>query len=352
MNPPRSIARFVALGLCLTLASCSEADLIRQYTVAKPTPPAADPDSSSNERAGVGWFFKLTGPDKTVAGLAEPFAKLVGSVRFNADGQPEWKLPDGWTERREQGIRFATLTIPGDQPVEATVIPLPTEDPTSPAYLKDNYNRWRGQLALPPRDEADWQHTAEAAGELSQIESGGRTITIVNLTGKTEKEGEARMLAALVPSSAPPRSAAPRPPAIGATADSLPFTFALPEGWRQQPAGQFQIAKFVAGDEKQPLTVSVSSAGGDLAANVNRWRGQVQLAPIEPAEIEAAAKLITVAGSEGKLFTIDGATDSILGVILPRGGTSWFFKALGPTSVAQEERERFEAFVKSIQFRE
>lgn len=341
------------MAACVALSSCSAEDPIRQYTVAKPPAPSATAETPAP--MGLAWFFKVTGPEAAVSALVEPFARLVGSVKFDAEGRPEWALPEGWSERRDQGIRYATLTVPGDKPLEVTVIPLPAPDPTSASYLQENYNRWRGQIGLAPLDGADWRKDAESAGELSQIDAGGRTITVVNLKGTSEKEGEVRMLAALVPASTAPPSPTSPPvasrPAEAPPADDLPFTFTLPDGWQRQPAGQFQTAKFITGDTADPLVISVSLAGGDLAANVNRWREQVQLSPIEPAEIDAAASPITVAGISGKLFAIEGPTDAILGVIVPRESSSWFFKAMGPKAVAQEQRERFEAFVKSIQFR-
>jgi hypothetical protein len=343
--------RLLIVASLVALSACAESDPIRQYTVVKAVA-SSEGESGGQavpDRSGVAWFFKVLGPRDAVEKLVEPFGKLVSSVRFK-DGLPEWTVPEGWEERRESGIRFATLTIPGEPPLEATVIPLPATDPASPVYLRDNLNRWRDQVGLPPVQGDDWMSAAGSAGELSQVEVDGRTVSIMNLAGKTEKDGDARMLVALVPSSSEPSASATSPPAASLTEAPLPFTFRLPEGWEQQPAGQFQLAKFTAGSP--PLTISVSTAGGDLAANVNRWRGQVALASVSAEEIEASAKPIMVDGAEGKLFAIEGETESILGVVLPRGGTTWFFKAMGPTATTQAEKDRFESFLQSIDFRD
>ena len=62
------------------------------------------------------------------------------------------------------------------------------------------------------------------------------------------------------------------------------FFYTLPEGWAQLPPGPFQKATFgLAGQEssESPFTVSVSVATGSLEDNINRWRGQMQVAPID-----------------------------------------------------------------------
>ncbi len=72
------------------------------------------------------------------------------------------------------------------------------------------------------------------------------------------------------------RPAAPATPQLRLT---------LPAGWKESPPSEFRVASFrVRGkDAREDADVSVvplpGDAGGDLA-NVNRWRGQVDLAPV------------------------------------------------------------------------
>ncbi len=55
----------------------------------------------------------------------------------------------------------------------------------------------------------------------------------------------------------------------------------VPAGWQEVSGGQFLVAKFnLTGDNGATAAVNVSSSNGDgggLAANVNRWRGQLGL---------------------------------------------------------------------------
>jgi len=61
-----------------------------------------------------------------------------------------WTLPAGWEEVPGNGMRLATWVPPGGVKAEATVVALPGD---SGGEL-ENANRWRGQIGLPPTDEA------------------------------------------------------------------------------------------------------------------------------------------------------------------------------------------------------
>ncbi|MBX3441370.1 MAG: hypothetical protein KF774_03100 [Planctomyces sp.] len=362
----RPLLLALVVGTC---ASCSDSDSIRQYKVPRQAAETEGAAPAANQ-AGVAWFFKVTGPNDEVLKLVQPFGQFVSSVRFSPAGQPEWTLPSGWQERKEQGLRYATLKLPTTPPLDATVIPLPADDPTSTEYLKENFVRWRGQLGLPGVTGSDWMSAARSAGELEQFERDGRPATIVNLTGRTAEYGESRMLAALIPApsaagtsrSSPPRTppstarapeSSNRSAAASAGASSTgtpPVTYSVPEGWRERPAGTFQFATFEAGPESAPLKISLATAGGDLLGNVNRWRGQVGLPPFTPAELESARQTLPVGDASADYFVLEGESDAILGAVQVRGGSTWFFKAWGPRELASAERERFEAFLQSLSF--
>lgn len=61
-----------------------------------------------------------------------------------------WTLPPGWKELSGSGMRLATFVPPGGLKTEGTVVALPGDSGGELA----NVNRWRGQIALPPTDEA------------------------------------------------------------------------------------------------------------------------------------------------------------------------------------------------------
>ena len=119
-----------------------------------------------------------------------------------------WTLPKGWNEKREGGMRYATLTPPVTGRIDGSVVVLP-----GPAGGElSNVNRWRSQIGLEPIDEAALARARRAlksqAGTLSVydftsdgtkksrvvaglFEAGGSTW-FVKLTGDAEAVASAR----------------------------------------------------------------------------------------------------------------------------------------------------------------
>lgn len=191
----RDCWKLFSLG-ALLLAGCSKSEKIEHYTVAKPVatevakseePAAAEqPAGEPTDRTlgGIvaageqGWFFKLTGPKDPVAAQVDAFTTFLKSIRFSAEGKPQWTLPEGWTEQPGSGIRYATLLVGGgEKPLEVTVTALPKTPGDENAYLLSNINRWRGQMKLPPIVES------QLADETTRVPLEGTTATMVNLLG-------------------------------------------------------------------------------------------------------------------------------------------------------------------------
>ena len=100
------------------------------------------------------------------------------------------------------------------------------------------------------------------------------------------------------------------------------------------------------------MEISISSAGGALADNINRWRGQVGLEPIDEQELASSLGSTEVFGLKAGQIQIVGPPgekqQAILGVIAPSGRTNWFIKLKGPVKPALEQKKNFEEFVKSL----
>jgi hypothetical protein len=187
----------------LALVGCGRAERIERYTVRKPPPveaPAgaaaeAAPTGEPKDRtlaaivahADQGWFFKLTGPKDPVAAQVEAFTNFLKTVRFTAEGKPEWTLPEGWKQQPGSDIRYATLEIGGEAgPLEISVTALPKPPGDDEEYALVNINRWRGQLALPPIGRE------QLASETTSIPLEGATATMVNLLGHAKPGGMGR----------------------------------------------------------------------------------------------------------------------------------------------------------------
>lgn len=134
----------------------------------------------------------------------------------------------------------------------------------------------------------------------------------------------------------------------------------LPEGWTEVTPGEMSVASFkVQGQNGAEADVSVvplpGPAGGENA-NINRWRGQVGLSDATPDELQKTAESIQVGGEPANLYDMAGQSSDtstakrILGVIQERNGMTWFFKMMGDTSLVEQQKPEFVAFLKSLTF--
>ncbi|HEU4382545.1 MAG TPA: hypothetical protein VFR85_03490 [Anaeromyxobacteraceae bacterium] len=121
-------ARASALAVAaLSLAACQR-DEVAHYRVAKETPAPAPAE----------------GAPPGMAGDVAPPPRPTGG------GALTWTLPKGWQQTRGDSMRFATLKPPVEGRIDASVVVLP-----GPAGGElANVNRWRGQIGLPPLDDA------------------------------------------------------------------------------------------------------------------------------------------------------------------------------------------------------
>lgn len=150
----------------------------------------------------------------------------------------------------------------------------------------------------------------------------------------------------------PPRMGS-RP--TGPAAEKPEVKFDKPEGWQESGGTPFSVAAFEVVEGDQRIETTVSPTGGDLLANMNRWRDQVGLPHFTREEMEKAFESREVNGQPAKFIEMhspDGAPkkDSILGVVVEDGERTWFVKLRGSTELAKREREKFDAFAKSLQW--
>lgn len=138
--------------------------------------------------------------------------------------------------------------------------------------------------------------------------------------------------------------------------DDLPG-WTLPEGWTRAPDRAMRRASFAVGDSG--LELAVTSFPGDvggLEANVNRWRRQLGLGPMEAAEMES---VVTTREIDGRTIQVvdlaapsaDGTGGTrMLTAIAQVEGVSWFFKVTGPDSAIADAKPEFETFIDSLSF--
>ena len=148
----------------------------------------------------------------------------------------------------------------------------------------------------------------------------------------------------------------------GAAGGASGVAWQLPEGWVESPeARPMRLATFNAGDPSDPLEVALSAfpqdVGGALA-NVNRWRGQLGLDPIEADSLpKNMVNLTEGTEDDGYLIELQGrAQHSDLGetdvamivAMVPAPGQTWFLKAVGLPEQVASEREAFITFARAL----
>lgn len=137
------------------------------------------------------------------------------------------------------------------------------------------------------------------------------------------------------------------------TANDPGLTYTTPEGWQPAAGNAFSRTALSVGDAT--ITVTDLAAGANsIVDNFNRWRGQVQLEPLDEAALKEQLTTITLGdGEPGDYAVLAGsAGQSMLGVIATRGDTMWFVKMMGSDETIAREKPRFEEFVQSLQFDE
>ncbi len=136
----------------------------------------------------------------------------------------------------------------------------------------------------------------------------------------------------------------------------------VPDDWIEDPnASSILTAAYIVQGETGDARITVTklgSGGGGVLANINRWRGQVGLDPIE--SIDAQEK-VSVQVDDQTCDLIDlvkpenaGQTmiDRMMVVMLPRpqDGLTWYFKMTGSVDALEEHKPAFITFVESIKF--
>lgn len=379
---------FVSVGAAILTAGCGR-NGIQTYTVATndvtvALPPEANSPAMPNTMSGA---MPATMP----AGL--PTANQAGLPTLN------FTTPNGWQEMPATTMRVASFAISqNDRRADVSVIPLGGMAGGDFA----NVNRWRGQVGLPPLADDDLAKTSQ------KVEVAGQPAELFDLAGTNEGSGDAARILAVIlhrddtawffkvsgdaalvennkpafitflksvsfgaPTTAPAAGGAmsmsqlpPGHPPLDGMNAATPGAgdapdWKVPAGWKTAPLEQFLTARYViAGDGGATAAVNVSSLtgdGGGLLANANRWRAQLGQPPLDDADL-AALPAINVHGQPAALVDVSGADPQtgrparLVGIVLPSGARTWFFKLMGDAGVVAQQKDALIKFVQSAQY--
>jgi len=309
---------------------------------------------------------------------AGPLMTTTGAQnRITWDPPAHWRIRPG----AEEAMRFATFEIgPEDNRIELTVTPL---GPAAGDVLA-NINRWREQLGLA-------KIAAEQLDQVTRIidtADKGAKIILVDLVQKTEQA--TRMLAAIVhrpdrvwffKAVGPADVLDSEKAAFDTFMQSVSFvqtsaptaqhplhhhniSFDTPQGWQPHEQAQLKaprVAAFTITDGDHAALVTVTRFPGDQVGsaldNINRWRRQVGLDPVNDMQRQTTAT-ITCKSTQGVLLDLLGPPPPdtptpakqkhMFLVIFAIHDEVWFLKMLGPHELMQNQKQTFVSFAQSV----
>jgi hypothetical protein len=140
-------------------------------------------------------------------------------------------------------------------------------------------------------------------------------------------------------------------------------TFTAPADWKAKPAASgFVLAEYelhpAEGDDASGR-LTVSTAGGSIEDNIQRWRDQFGGEPesAKQEDREVGGVKVTVVDFSGEYKDQRGpfapATQKpgyrMLAAIIPAGGEMYFVKAVGPAATMTRHADAFHTFIGSLQ---
>ena len=136
--------------------------------------------------------------------------------------------------------------------------------------------------------------------------------------------------------------------------NELNLTWNLPDTWVPSKGHSMRLASFDVPYSKgvgDLSIVSLSGSSGGLLANVNRWRGQVELEPINETDILTTS---TVGESKMgpyrvfKMINENKKGKAIIAAVLPTGEKTFFIKLTTDVQGISELEPSFKKFCSSI----
>jgi hypothetical protein len=289
--------------------------------------------------------------------------------------------PPNWEPQPLSQMRQASFLVNGDNGAVADISFVSLG--SAAGNVLENVNRWLGQLDQPPITE-------QKLGDIAQrLRTSLGEVTIVDLAGLPDSADPARdgrIIAAMVTTTdstlffkmrgnadltevqksefikwvaavcntrnqtGPPQMAAAPPRDSGAPQ----IHWKAPEGWTEVPPSSMRYASFSApaeeGGKVDISIVTFPGDGGSDADNVNRWRGQIGLAPIEANAV--TSQIAPLKTEDGAFSTTDiaGVKTRTIAAWTRRDGRVWFFKVTGPNAAVEKEKTNFVKFIESVRF--
>jgi len=353
---------YLGLSAALLLVSCEKNSEIKVYRVSK-----APLEQSAPQQQDAAMPTNTAAP-RMPGGLAPAAETAVAT-------------PPNWEPQPLSQMRQASFLVKGDNGAVADVSFVSLG--SAAGNVLENVNRWLGQLGQSPITE-------EKLGEVAQrLHTSLGDVAIVDLAGLPDNADPARdgrIIAAMVTTAnatlffkmrgnadlaeaqkgdfikwvagvcdaqtqaGPSQMAAVAPQ----TTSAPPIKWKTPEGWTEVPPSSMRYASFSApADEGSKIDISVVTFpgdGGSDADNINRWRGQMGLAPVDANAVTSQVAPLKTGDTTFSTTDIAGNNTRTVAAWTRRDGRVWFFKATGPDAAVEKEKPNFVKFIESVRF--
>jgi hypothetical protein len=383
MNFPSRILRWngtpgVAVVVSMLVLTSCHRDETKVYHVDRDSTDTAQPTQASTAE---------TPPPQTAVPSVAP---------TTPEAQLSYQVPAGWQKKPLSQMRVVSLTAsgPDGQTGDVSVIPLPVV-----GRDMDLINLWRSQVKLPPTSDPNAVKQARPVSigsnegrlfkyvsEVPMIGQYRQQILVATLARDNQTwffrivgpdelvnaqkknflaflksvsftESAADQTVGTAPDMAAPADTATAPPTPD---DNSPATWTVPPDWQPTPPAQFLLAEYAIsgpGDAKAKVNVAeLKGEGGGLLANVNRWRDQIGLAPIDENELAKQAQPLAAPGGKVSMvdFTgVDAETKKptrLIGAMVEREGPSWFYKLMGDPPIVTKQKSAFVTFIQAAHY--
>jgi hypothetical protein len=141
-----------------------------------------------------------------------------------------------------------------------------------------------------------------------------------------------------------------------ADGDAPALRWQAPPDWKPKAASAMRKGSYSVGRGGEEVDISITAFPGDvggLAANVNRWRGQVGLQPVDESALGTVTEAFDANGVHFTVVDCAGTAPSgaqrIVAAIVPLQGATWFFKMTGPAALVEDEKPAFMALLRTVQ---
>jgi hypothetical protein len=289
--------------------------------------------------------------------------------------------PPGWEPQPLSQMRQASFLVKGDKGAVADISFVSLG--SGAGNVLENVNRWLNQLGQGPITE-------QKLGDIAQrLRTSLGDVAIVDLAGLPDNADPARdgrIIAAMVTTAdstlffkirgnadlteaqkgdfikwvvalcnaqtqtgSPQMAAAPRE-----TANAPQIKWKMPEDWTEVPPSSMRYASFsapaAAGGKIDISIVTFPGDGGSDADNINRWRDQIGLAPIDADAVTSQIASLKTEDTTFSTTDIAGDKTRTVAAWTRRDGRVWFFKATGPSEAVEKQKPNFVKFIESVRF--